>query len=143
HDWLPNEDRHYDLLKQLLYILTISADGAVPIAYRTADGNTPEDRTHIPTWNELVRLVGTPSSVYVAHPKLCSSDAMRHIDANHGRFVIVICEGAKRTPSSRTGSRPTCPPGRRRTADPVLASEIPTRCGGPSRHRFPPPTATG
>jgi transposase len=129
-------------LKQLLYILTISADGAVPIAYRTADGNTPDDRTHIPTFDELVRLVGTPSFLY-ADSTLCSSDAMRHIDANGDRFVTDVPHGRKRTPSSRTGSRPMCPPERRRTADPVLASKIPTGCGGPSRHRFPPPTATG
>jgi len=89
-----NKDFRPDL-KQLLYILTISADGAVPIAYRTADGNTPDDLTHIPTWEELVRLVGTPSFLYVADSKLCSSDAMRHIDANHGRFVTVIPHGRK------------------------------------------------
>ncbi|NQW73397.1 MAG: DUF4277 domain-containing protein, partial [Actinobacteria bacterium] len=35
-----NKDHRPDL-KQLLFILTISADGAVPIAYRVADGNTP------------------------------------------------------------------------------------------------------
>lgn len=89
-----NKDFRPDL-KQLLYILTISADGAVPIAYRTADGNTPDDITHISTWDELVRLVGTPSFLYVADSKLCSSDAMRHIDANHGRFVTVIPHGRK------------------------------------------------
>jgi transposase len=43
-----NKDFRPDL-KQLLFILTISADGAVPIAYRVADGNTPDDITHIPT----------------------------------------------------------------------------------------------
>jgi hypothetical protein len=42
-----NKDHRPDL-KQLLYVLTISADGAVPIAYRVADGNTPDDLTHIP-----------------------------------------------------------------------------------------------
>ena len=36
-----NKDHRPDL-KQLLFILTISADGAVPIAYRVADGNTPD-----------------------------------------------------------------------------------------------------
>jgi transposase len=43
-----NKDFRPDL-KQLLFILTISADGAVPIAYRVADGNTPDDAGHIPT----------------------------------------------------------------------------------------------
>ena len=31
----------------------LTADGAVPIAYRIGDGNTPDDLTHIPTWDEL------------------------------------------------------------------------------------------
>jgi hypothetical protein len=41
----------------LVWILTVSADGAVPIAYRMADGNTTDDPTHIPTWEGLVALV--------------------------------------------------------------------------------------
>jgi hypothetical protein len=59
-----NKDFRPDL-KQLLFILTISADGAVPIAYRVADGNTVDDVTHIPTWDELRALVGRPGFLYV------------------------------------------------------------------------------
>ncbi len=33
---------HRPDLKQLVWILTVTADGAVPIAYRVADGNTAE-----------------------------------------------------------------------------------------------------
>jgi hypothetical protein len=58
-----NKDFRPDL-KQLLFILTISADGAVPIAYRVADGNTPDDITHVPTWDELRALVGRPDFLY-------------------------------------------------------------------------------
>ncbi len=36
-----NEDHRLDL-KQLLWILTVSADGAVPLAYRTEPGNTSD-----------------------------------------------------------------------------------------------------
>lgn len=84
-----NKDHRPDL-KQLLFILTISADGAVPIAYRVADGNTPDDLTHIPTWDELRALVGHPDFLYVADSKLCSQEAMRHIHSNHGRFVTIV-----------------------------------------------------
>ena len=35
--------------KQLVWILTVAADGAVPLAHRLADGNTSDDPTHIPT----------------------------------------------------------------------------------------------
>ena len=87
-----NKDFRPDL-KQLLFILTISADGAVPIAYRVADGNTPDDLTHIPTWDELRALVGHERFLYVADSKLCSKQAMGHIANHGGRFVTVVPHG--------------------------------------------------
>lgn len=87
-----NKDFRPDL-KQLLFILTISADGAVPIAYRSTDGNTPDDVTHIPTWDELRALVGQPGFLYVADSKLCSQEAMRHIHSHGGRFVTIVPHG--------------------------------------------------
>ncbi len=89
-----NKDYRPDLL-QLLFILTISADGAVPIAYRVADGNTPDDVTHIPTWDELRALVGRPDFLYVADSKLCSKQAMGHIHAHGGRFVTIVPHGRR------------------------------------------------
>jgi len=84
-----NKDHRPDL-KQLLWILTVSADGAVPIAYRTEDGNQTDDQTHIATWDGLVRLLGRTDFLYVADSKLCTKDAMDHIARNHGRFVTVL-----------------------------------------------------
>jgi len=49
---------HRPDLKQLVWILTVSADGAVPLAYRLTDGNTVDDPTHVPTWEGLVGLLG-------------------------------------------------------------------------------------
>ena len=89
-----NKDYRPDLL-QLLFILTISADGAVPIAYRVADGNTPDDVTHVPTWDELRALVGRPDFLYVADSKLCSKQAMGHIHAHGGRFVTIVPHGRR------------------------------------------------
>jgi alpha-glucosidase len=68
---------HRPDLKQLVWILTVSADGSVPMAYRLADGNTCDDPTHIPTWDALVRVLGRRDFLYVADSKLCSGDAMR------------------------------------------------------------------
>ena len=81
---------HRPDLKQLVWILTVAADGAVPIAYRLADGNTSDDPTHVPTWNELVELLGDPDFVYVADSKLCTGTAMRHIHCHGGRFITVL-----------------------------------------------------
>jgi hypothetical protein len=89
-----NKDYRPDL-KQLLFILTISADGAVPIAYRVADGNTPDDVTHIPTWDQLHALVGHARFLYVADSKLCSKQAMGHIASHGGRFVTIVPHGRR------------------------------------------------
>ncbi len=86
---------HRPDLKQLVWILTVSADGAVPIAYRLADGNTVDDPTHIPTWDGLVAVLGRVDFLYVADSKLCSRQAMGHIAGRGGRFVTVM-------PRSRT-----------------------------------------
>ena len=67
----------------------------MPIAYRTADGNTPDDVTHIPTSDELVRVVGRADFLYVADSKLCSAKAMGHIARGGGRFVTIIPHGRK------------------------------------------------
>jgi len=81
---------HRPDLKQLVWILTVSADGAVPLAYRLADGNTVDDPTHVPTWDGLVGLLGRTDFLYVADSKLCSRKAMGHIDSRGGRFVTVM-----------------------------------------------------
>ena len=81
---------HRPDLKQLVWILTVSADGAVPITYRLADGNTTDDPTHVPTWDGLVTLLGRSDFLYVADSKLASATAMGHINRRGGRFVTVL-----------------------------------------------------
>ena len=87
---LGHSKDHRPDLKQLVWILTVCADGAVPMAYRLADGNTSDDPTHIPTWDHLVALLGRADFLDVADSKLASGTAMRHIDAGGGRFVTVL-----------------------------------------------------
>jgi transposase len=84
-----NKDHRPDL-RQLVWILTVSADGAVPLAHRVASGNTSDDATHVPTWDELVALVGRADFLYVADCKLATRAAMEHIDDRGGRFVTVL-----------------------------------------------------
>ena len=87
--WGHSQDHRPDL-KQLVWILTVTADGAVPITYRVADGNTVEDGTHIETWDHLVALLGRGDFLYVAHCKLATGDNMDHIHRNRGRFLSVL-----------------------------------------------------
>lgn len=84
-----NKDHRPDL-RQLVWILTVSADGAVPLAHRVASGNITDDVTHIESWDDLCALVGRTDFLYVADSKLCTRAAMDHIDARGGRFVTVL-----------------------------------------------------
>jgi hypothetical protein len=86
---------HRPDLKQLVFILTVSGDHAVPVIYRLADGNTSDDPAHIPTWDQLVRLTGGPGFLYVADCKLASEEAMGHIHRGGGRFITVLPRSRK------------------------------------------------
>ena len=81
---------HRPDLKQLLLILTMSADGNVPVAFRCTDGNASDSRTHIETWNTLRTVAGRADFLYVADSKLCSRENMDYIDRAGGRFVTVL-----------------------------------------------------
>ena len=84
-----NKDHRPDL-KQLLFVLTVSADGAVPIHYNALDGNIEDSTTHVATWETLRKLTGRSDFLYVADCKLCTSTAMSHIDVEKGRFITVL-----------------------------------------------------
>jgi len=82
--------QHRPDLKQLLFILTTSADGGVPVQFRCADGNTTDDTTHIETWETLCQLAGRRDFLYVADSKLCTGEQMDYIHRRQGRFVTVL-----------------------------------------------------
>jgi transposase len=77
-------------LKQLLYELTVSNDGGIPLHYQVHDGNVTDDQTHRQTWDVLRELAGHPQFLYVADSKLCTEANMRHIAERGGRFVTVL-----------------------------------------------------
>lgn len=87
--WGHNKDHRPDL-KQLLYILTVTDDGGVPVYFTTASGNTTDDRTHLETWELLCELTGRPDFLYVADCKLASSENLQAIDRRGGRFITVL-----------------------------------------------------
>ena len=63
--WGHSKARRPDL-KQLLYILTVTSDGSVPIYFSSDSGNTVDDGTHIGTWDLLRELIGRADFLYVA-----------------------------------------------------------------------------
>jgi len=87
--WGHNKDHRPDL-KQLLYILTVSGDGGVPVAFRVASGNVSDDQTHCETWELLRQLAGRRDFLYVADCKLASVENMNYIARAGGRFVSVL-----------------------------------------------------
>jgi transposase len=87
--WGYNKDHRPDL-KQLLFILTVTRDGAVPLYFQVASGNVVDDKTHIATWELLCRLVGGTDFLYVADCKLASTENMAYIAQRHGRFLTVL-----------------------------------------------------
>jgi len=77
-------------LKQLLLVLTTTGDGGLPVQFRCEAGNTSDSKTHVETWDALCRVAGGTKFLYVADSKLCSEEAMDHIDRRKGRFVTVL-----------------------------------------------------
>src|SRR5438132_1501144 len=84
-----NKDHRPDL-KQLLWSLTVTADGAVPVHYQALDDNTTDDQTHIATLNLLRAIAGRATFLYVADSKLCTRPQMRYIQGHGGRFLTVV-----------------------------------------------------
>ncbi len=80
---------HRPDLKQIVYSLSVSADGAVPVHYKTYAGNRSDDTTHIETWSTLHKIIGRPSFLYVADSKVCTEKQLFHI-VNHGGRVVTI-----------------------------------------------------
>lgn len=81
---------HRPDLKQLLYTLTISADGGIPLFFSTDSGNRTDDKTHQRTWDILCEIAGGPNFIYVGDSKLATRANMAHIDLRDGRFISVL-----------------------------------------------------
>jgi transposase len=81
---------HRPDLKQLVYALSVTEDGGLPVHFKTYDGNQTDDTTHQETWLTLRGLLGRSDFLYVADSKLCSEENLKFIDRNQGRFITVV-----------------------------------------------------
>lgn len=81
---------HRPDLKQLVYSLCVSADGVLPVHFKTYDGNRTDDTIQWETWCQLRSLLQRADFLYVADSKLCVEETMRKIDREHGRFVTMV-----------------------------------------------------
>jgi transposase len=87
--WGHSKDHRPDL-KQLLFTLTLTEDGGVPLYFHVDCGNTTDDSTHRRSWDLLVELAGGPDFLYVADCKLASRENLNHLAARGGRFLTVL-----------------------------------------------------
>jgi len=87
--WGHNKDHRPDL-KQLLYILTVTGDGAVPMQFRVESGNATDDRSHQGTWDLLCQLTGRRDFLYIADCKLATTENMTYLHQRGGRFLSVL-----------------------------------------------------
>jgi transposase len=92
--WGYNKD-HKPHLKQLLYNLTVTADGGVPVVFGVENGNVTDDQTHQENWNLLCVIVGGPEFIYVADSKLATRANMSHIASRGGSFISVLPRSRK------------------------------------------------
>jgi hypothetical protein len=137
-----SKDRRPDL-KQLVWILTVTADGTVPFTARLADGNVTDDTTHITTWEQCRAIAGRPDFLYVADSKLATTANMTHIDRHGGRFVSVLPRSRSEDKAGRdaiAGGALTFTPAlsspARRRSDPPLTWET-APAPGPSAEGYP------
>jgi len=86
-----SKDHRHDL-RQLVFSLSISSDGAVPIHHKCYPGNLTDDKTHIETWNFLRQINRKPDFLYVADSKLCTDEQLHYIVNEGGRAITIIPE---------------------------------------------------
>ena len=84
-----SKDHRHDL-KQLVFGLTVSSDGAVPINHQVLSGNQSDDTVHRGNLEELRAILGRSDFVYVADCKLASSANLKEIAGHGGKFVTVL-----------------------------------------------------
>jgi len=83
---------HRPDLKQLIFSLSISSDGAIPVHHKSYPGNRTDDTTHIETWKAIRRIHSQPDFLYVADSKLCTDGQLSYIVGEGGRAITIMPE---------------------------------------------------
>jgi len=84
-----NKDGRPDL-KQLVFGVSVTADGAVPLVHEVHSGNRADDTIHTGNLARLREVLGTSPFVYVADSKLCTAKNLADIAFHHGQFVTIL-----------------------------------------------------
>jgi transposase len=84
-----NKDHRPDL-KQLVFGLNVTADGAVPISHDVFSGNRTDDTIHRGNVDRLRQILRRTDFVYVADSKLATRKNLAHIASYGGKFVTIL-----------------------------------------------------
>ena len=95
-----NKDHRPDL-KQLVFGLNVTADGAVPISHEVYSGNRTDDTIHCGNVDRLRQILRRTDFIYVADSKLCTRKNLAYIANYGGKFVTVL-------PRTRDEDLPPC-----------------------------------
>ena len=135
-----NSKAHRPDLKQLVFGLNITSDGAVPISHQIYSGNRTDDTVHAANTEELRQILGRDEFIYVADCKLCTFDNCAMIAGYGGKFVTVLPRSRKENSRFRTSLRLRQKPPRwksilkipnsRHKSDPP---DIYSSCAGPAK----------
>lgn len=134
-----NKDYRPDL-KQLVFGLNVTADGAVPVSHQVLSGNRTDDSVHLGNTEELRQILGRDDFVYVADCKLATTQNMKAIHEYGGKFVTILPRSRKEDMQFRASLRMreklprwrmilTVPNARRKSEPPDIYSS----CVGPSK----------
>ena len=84
-----NKDGHKDC-KQIVFGLTSTDDGCVPLHYKAYDGNQADSKTHIDVWKSIRDMIGKEKFIYVSDSKLCTMENMTTIAKHGGLFISIM-----------------------------------------------------
>ena len=84
-----NKDGHKDC-KQIVFGLTTTDDGCVPLHYKAYDGNQADNKTHIDVWKSIRDMIGKVGFIYVSDSKLCTMENMTTIAKHGGLFISIM-----------------------------------------------------
>lgn len=99
-----NKDHRPDL-KQLVFGLNVTSDGAVPVSHGVWSGNQSDDTLHRGNFDALRDLLDKSDFIYVADCKLASKENLQHIAGFDGKFVTVLPRSRKEDQMFRAALR--------------------------------------
>ena len=84
-----NKDHRPDL-KQLVFGVNVTGDGAVPLSHDVYSGNRTDDTVHRSNVEGLRQILRRTDFIYVADSKLCTGKNLAHIAKYGGKFVTIL-----------------------------------------------------